>query len=931
MSYVLPQVLVHQEFAAAPATASQPQRACVVGPNYDLHRYANASEKSGIKVTSHYDPTSEECFGWPGRRAGAVVDLAYVKAFVEKALLRYFHDAIGAGSDIVPVSRNRIRSDSVIWKTANGYARNAALYDRDVRAGDGVRLMSNACGTPETFETSVIGFAADKDPAVIDPATIDTHNQADQGASATGDQTAGPYNMVLLGAVDGSAYDGTPDGNVTEVYTVEVIGASVGGDATTGVLKVTSASGNDDVAAVTPAAFGAPTNIGTRGLTAVFDNSSSSSSMSPDVDVNDFVLGQTWRIEVHQAWSHALPTAGGLFVGAFDTTYVVEVTRGGLYTSPTKPQISVSTTTGVDISGPTDVTAVTDAVIGTRGVLAQFSNPGAGAGLCKGDRYYVTVTAEKDGAVKTLILANSMPESFLGECISSGVSSSSGGTALDLDVQLFIVKSAEIPKDRTGFAPLVNWIASATEICLQDGVVLYDSTWTDLAGVELPLPLLDGEIYVQHRDLLTVGCDIVGTVEETSAVEAALGPVDPDNPLAFGVYKALLNSGGVSVKYVALCGVELEDWLAALDKLVGRADVYGLVPLTYDKDVQDAFKAHCDGESQPETGRWRNCWLCLQAVEIKPIYTEQPDTGPVLATITDDPDTSGTQYTLVTVTDGLLLTKGVRAGDTVRALYVGDGFGNYTYSEFEVDSVESEDVLKLVSGPSAPVNMPSKIEIHRTLTVDELSTDLAQNPGLFSDRRAKLVWPDVLGNAGTTFPGYFLACGLAGLRSGVLPHQGLTNIALTGFDDVSRTVEKFSATQLNRMAEAGYWIVTQDEDSGAIITRHQLTTDMSDVKHREDNITSNLDDISMSILTTMKEFIGKGNVSDAMIDIIHAELNGILTGYVNTITVKRLGPQIQSFAITELAQHPTLLDRITARVSLTLPAPLNNLEIYLVA
>lgn len=941
MSYTLPQVIVHQEFEAAPAGVSEPLRACIIGPNYDLHRYSDADEKPAIKVSDSYDPDTETCFSWPGRKPGGVVDETYTKVFIDEALLRYFHDAIAAGDVILPTGRNKIRADATVWKTANGYSRNALLNSRDVQVGDVVKLISTACGTPVEFTSSVLGFEADVVPAVIHPATSDSGNQAALTPSATGTQTGGPSNLVDMEVIDGAAYNGVADGNPSEVYTIEVIGGSVGGSAVSAILKITSASGNDDVATMSPAAFGSPTAIGTRGLLVTFNNngissssgvSSSSSSVSPGTDKDDFVVGQKWRVAVAQAWTPPGSTAGGSYAGTSNTTYVVEVTRGGLYADSVKPQISVSTTTGVDISGPTTVTAAATAVaIGTKGLTLQFS----GTGLNKGDRYYVVVVAASAGPIKTLLLANNLPDGFLGTCLSSSGtsswSSSHGGTDLDLDVQLFIKDDIQVPANRTGFAPLTNWTQSATELCLQAGIITYDASWTDVGtGAQLPLEVLDGKVYVEHRDLLTTRCNIVGTVEDVSAVQTALGVVHPDNPLAFGVYKALTNSAGVSVKYVALCGTDLEDWLDALDKLVGYQGSYGLVPLSQDKAVLDAVTAHCLAESAPEKGRWRVSWINMTAIEIKPIYAQYPNGTPLLATITDDPETSGVQNTLVTVVNGKLIANGVRAGDTLRGNYVGDGFGNFTYSEYVIDAVLSEESCRLVSGPSAPVSVAAKVEVHRTLTVEELADDLALNPGLFSTRRAYLTWPDRVGNAGTEFAGYFLSAGLAGLRSGVLPHQGLTNVELLGFDDVTRTTELFSASQLDKMAEAGYWIVTQNEDDGSIISRHQLSTDNTDLNTKEQSITSNLDDISMAVLVTMKEFIGKGNVSPEMLTLIEAELRGLLSGYVNTVTVKRLGPQIQDYEIVELQQHPTLKDRVTCRVNLTLPYPLNVLEIHLV-
>lgn len=932
-SYVLPQVLVFQEFTSAVAATLQPLFACIVGEQFSLHRYSVPAEKATIEVASSYDPTVEQCFTWPGRPPGGVVDFSYTRVFFDNALLQYFHDPSGDGSVITAVGpgKNRIRAQSKIFQTANGFSRSAELL-RDVMVGDAIKITASACGSPIIFKSRIVGLVADTLAAIVGAATSDTSNQVALIASASGSQTDGPGNEVIIDSVSGVSYDGLATGDPVEVYTVEVIGGSTAGDATTAILKVTSASGRDNQAAVTPAAFASPTAIGTRGLTVTFNNDGSSSSGGP-VDQVDLLIGQIFTIHVQQAFTPPVPASGGVYNGPSDTTYIATVTRGGKFTSVDKPQVTISTTTGIDLSGPTDVTASGVFVpIGTQGVTLKFT----GAALDKNDRYYVEVTAAKPGAVRTLVLANNLPDGLLGECAVGSSSSSSSGAAPDLDVTLYIEKNIEVTEDRTGFAPLVNWTQTETEICIEAGIISYDSSWQS-GGVLEPLPVEDGIIFVQHRDRLSDNCNTVGTASQVSDVPTLLGTVDPDNPLAFATFKALENSNGMTVKFLGVCShspLTLDDWLAALDILVGRDDVYSLVPLSQDITVLQAFQAHCDAESTPENGRWRICWLNMAAQPVIAIdaVSANPGGGPILATIQPDPGTPGHPNIIVEATGETFLTKGVRPKDTVRALYTSDGFGNLTYTEFTVDEVLNEETIRLVSGPSTPVNVPSKIEIWRTLSKTELATNLATFPGLFSDRRAYLVWPDLVGDGGVTFPGYFLCAALAGLRSGVLPHQGLTNVSISGFDDLSRTTEFFSASQLNIMAGSGYWIVTQDPNDGTIFTRHQLSTgDQAELSQKEQSITTNLDSISYLFLNAMKPFIGRGNVTDTMINILRGEITAVITQLSNTINVDRLGPQIITAKIIDLAPSPTLQDRVICHISVQLPFPLNNLELHLIA
>lgn len=47
-------------------------------------------------------------------------------------------------------------------------------------------------------------------------------------------------------------------------------------------------------------------------------------------------------------------------------------------------------------------------------------------------------------------------------------------------------------------------------------------------------------------------------------------------------------------------------------------------------------------------------------------------------------------------------------------------------------------------------------------------------------------------------------------------------------------------------------------------------------------------------------------------------------------TIDRIGSQLIDATILQLARHPTMRDRVVARIQLELPYPLNNIEVHLV-
>jgi exosome complex RNA-binding protein Csl4 len=916
-TYVLPQVQVFQDFQVTPSVAANPLRAHISGGHAYLVRYSDADEQLEGRL-GHYDPIVDTCYSWPNRPAGAVIDDDYTKIWIKNALLRYFSDQISGGSTITKTAgyNNRVRSDSVNFQTNGIYSRSSLLFDRDVQLGDIVRLRVVPAGDdPVYLWTYVKDILGDEVSASIAAASADSSNADTQAVSPTAAavQTDGAENCVTV-VPDGDAYDGLPSGYINETYTLLVLSSSVDGDYTAARIRVISASGLDDELEVTPSAAGEPTAIGSRGLTVIFDTDSSgacsTSAENDDVSPTDLIAGQEWEVTVSQPFTAPVATSAGTYTEESSTTYIVSVTKGGVWAD--LPQISVTTTNGIDISGPTTVTAAATAVaIGSRGVTIAFS----GDGLRKGDRYYVVVTGVEEGPLRTIELGHNIPSTVPADS--------------EVGVDLYILKpTLEVTENRTGFAPLVNWVQSETEICLNSGIIGYDESWTD-----------DGELLA--LDVVSESSQDYGV----AYVELITGPLHPDNPLKWGVFKALSNSNGTQVKYTAVPDPDDEDdWVSMLERLLGRDDVYGLVPLTRNRTVQDLFAAHVDAQSAPESGLWRVTWFNLAGIPTIPIvhtgstvsgYTTATTTDGelALATFEDDAQTSGSQYTILQVPEGnaAFLENGVQPGDIVRALYAGDGFGNYTYSEYVVDAVQSEDQLRLLTGPDAPQSVPAKIEIWRNLTATEEAAEIARDAGSWNNRRVRAVWPDQIESSGTIQEGYHLCAALAGLSSGILPHQGMTRLEVAGFSDVPRTTSKFNRPQLDTIAVSGGWIVTQDIIDGEIYTRQAVTTgDYENIVQREEMITRNVDSISYRFKDHFEPYIGVTNVNPSMQSLLAYETRKLIEVLKRERFTEQLGGQIVSATLVSLEQHATQKDRFVMTLQIVIPFPLNVFEIHIV-
>ena len=408
-----------------------------------------------------------------------------------------------------------------------------------------------------------------------------------------------------------------------------------------------------------------------------------------------------------------------------------------------------------------------------------------------------------------------------------------------------------------------------------------------------------------------------------------------------GRVQSTVNSNGTAVKYTAVADPsDLDSWVQVLERIKGRDDMYNLVPMTFDTRVHNLWAAQIDAESNEYANNWKAGFMALQAVpRVKVVGrgvtvggvagTEEPEE--VLATLADDPNATNTQYTKLTVTsgNGRFITNDVRPGDIVRFNFAVDGFGEEMYEEYAVDQVLSESTLLFYTGADAAVTIPQRLEIYHDQNRNEIVEALVQQAGAFSNRRIVAVWPDQVGEAGTLQPGYYLAAALGGLVSGVVPHQPMTNVEVAGFDDYTRSYKFFNETQLNRLAEGGVWIVTEDRD-GTPYTRHGLTTDSLDLNRREEMIRRNVDSMSYLFYRRLRPYIGRTNAQPGMIDVLNTVVSETILFLVNNNTTTELGGQLISGDIRVLRIHPLLRDRIEIVLDLVVPAPLNNIELNLV-
>lgn len=931
MAYEVPQASVFIDYNEQAVVEDQPLHACVVGGNARLIRFDQESERAD-GLLGYYGAGADADYAWPNREAGGIVDDSSVRLWMTDALLKYAVYPQGATYDVVKVEdyTNRVRSSVVEFATNDASDRHSTLESRDVQINDVAKVESTDAPVLWTYVRDIV---ADVQAAVTGAASADAGNASTASASAAVTQVAGVENNVAI-ASSAAAFSGLAKGNVVETYTVRVIQGSTDRDYTTARLRVTSASGLDDVVAdVTPSAHGVAFALGTQGATMTITDTdlapNSASAVNAGVGSDDLVEGQVFEIVVTQAFTAPVATSSGTYDGTKDTVYLIEVVQGGLWAD--SPKIRVSTNNGVDYSVPVPVTAPASAVeVGSKGVMVAFSQ----AGLRKGDRWSIAATAATAGPLRTLVF---------GHDLSDAIAENSR-----VGITLYIRKAElEIPRGRTGQAPLVNFETSETEITVKAGIEVYDSSWVDGAGDPLPLEVHSasargfGRVYAEYRqwlqDLVTSS---LASLSSTGDLGQIPGALHPDNPLKWAFYRALLNSNGVRVLGLAVSNPsDSDDWVTALETLESSTETYSLVPLTKDRAIVDLFVGHANTMSAPKYTQFRRVWMSLVGYEQIPLVhagTDVPghtvatstDGEVVLATILDDPDTTDTQYTIVNVPEGNadFIAAGVRAKDVVRALYADDGFGDLSYEEFTIDAVTTENRLRLVAGPDAAINVASRIEIWRNAKPADEAPEIASHVG-YANELVSAVWPDRFESGEGSESGVFLCAALAGLASGVLPHQTLTRVEIIGPTGMSRSA-RFKPSQLDALATAGIHIVVQSVQTGVCYSRHALTTaGYESEKRGEEMIVRNVHSIGFRFLALADTYVAATNAQELARRQLEKDGYALATRLRTEKQTVSLGGQIIDIRSIKATIDPTNAKRMPLDVEITVPHPTNSVPV----
>lgn len=912
MAYTPPQLEIYQDYVPSPAAQARPQRALILGPAAKLVRFSQSNEQEEGSLGS-YNPAQNLDYPWPNKPASSTIDLDYVRLWAKEVLLQYGADTSGslvfAGGDDSGYPPSYLELDSSLnqgfaTNVLDGvtYARHAS-FSQDVKLGDTVSVLY---GSDPVVEAKVIGITGRAVPGTAGAVVPGGANAGDQVAATSSSQVNGtPVNLVEIDTL-GSAYDGLDSGHVSEEYTVTVV---TGGTAANARLDIVSTSGTDNVTNVTPAAFGSPTTIGTRGLTATFTNTDLDSSQTPDVGIaaDEFVVGQSWTINVAQVFSEVGLTVTGDNASALATTYMVTVVKSGdtaAVAAGDRPQILITTLHGVDTSGPVALSSNTFN-IGSYGLVGTVDS----AILRKGDTFAIPVDAQAIPVLNILKLDKTLTWSGIGTAAT--------------EVKAFTTRrNVEIP--HVSDSNTLNYDMDQDILTVNGSITL--------PGDSGPLNVVSASLYVQYRAWLAAPQGEIQSVTGSTLGDIP-GVNHPDNPLKYAVTKAWMNSGNTEVWYMQVADPDdPAAWESVIDGLSEKQGFYGLAPLTQNLEVLQLLQAAVEEQAGPTSSKYRVVWFAPRVDTLAAVSDSSTSVnGTDILIRRGSTLPSGDTLFIAMNENATFLDDGVRSGDTVRYLYAADILGNETWKTATIKEVIGQDSFT-VTAPGIPVaeiptNTDVKIEIWRNRNAEDLTQAYLSLMSSVQSSRVRLVIPGQVGSAGLQVPAYHLAAAYAGFRSGTHPHRPLTNTPISGFDDLS-AINQFSSTQLNRLAEAGGFIVHRTQ-SGSIVCRHALTSyGPSDDLLSEDSVIANVDSISEAIKADIADLVGIANVTPLLLTAIRLRVIGTLVPFQDPVDAY-IGAQIVEVGEITVWQDELDPKRVVIRIPLTIAVPANTIETHI--
>jgi hypothetical protein len=609
-----------------------------------------------------------------------------------------------------------------------------------------------------------------------------------------------------------------------------------------------------------------------------------------------------------------------------DIFYVAE----GSTATPRRRTVTAVTASEVTLSGPIVSSTAAAPVTATVGATASGVTAltlGSTAGLAAGQTVISLSGTTAYYTAGTYISA----VGSTGVTLSAGVTAANGAT-IAFSKLLYSLQSTVVVNENLAADQFTVDVENTQVTTVAEPTV--NIAEFDTASEDRKLKDGRGKLLVSYRALRSpTSTESLIEISSTSDIVDKLGTIDMENEIAFGANEAFSGSQGKVIFALRVADDTTTAYSAALKKIEATDTVYALTPMTDKQSVQQIVATHCEAMSRKDVKNFRRCY----------VGTDSPGEYAALARYDGSPievslTVSVAGAVLDVVTAGVNLeTVGLVEGDIVKMI---DSNGNYTGAEYTISAVTDANTAYLNPGP---VTSETEVfaEFWKADTPESQAAYVADVSAALGSRRAVNVWVEngtrIIDGVRTVIPNKYVAAEVAGLRSAVIPWQGLTLTEINSITDAPAMYTRYTNTLLNTVAAAGTFIVTQEAESGGVFIRHQLTTQSNEGSLAyEDSIGVSLDAISFQVKDALNVFVGRKNVTRQTLDEIYDSVWTILNGATTSSAIADYGPQLNGFTNKagernkiDVAAHPTLKDRVQVYARLLMPLPLNTLEVIL--
>ena len=625
------------------------------------------------------------------------------------------------------------------------------------------------------------------------------------------------------------------------------------------------------------------------------------------------------------------------FTGTYQAVSVTLSNHGNGYVLP--PVITITPDSGGIVLTPTLANGVISFVTVTSAGAGYTSIPTVAftdpitfqGGLRKGDTYYVDAVAQaKTGPASVIVVNGQIAD------IASWATADLDLNKFDIDLRVAYSGILDAKRDA---APIKAWEAgdmAVGGILVKDRLAILVNT-RDANYQWLPVKnSTNARLYASWRGLVpSTTASRIRLYDSEANIVKQFGIFDHDNPVCYGAVTALRAAQGKAVYAINIPTNDLAGHAAIIRQAERVEGIYSVAPMTMDEAIQVAWQEHIDKVSAPDWKLWRRVYVATQNPGTYAVMNFNTDEEPFQATVT----ANASGNVRVICMDGDFLTRNILPGDMFRANYSTDSWGDPDFEEYEILSVLENDELILKTGPTSQITPAAKFEIWRPDNGLSQAEFVGNRSKAFADRRVVSVWCDspILhdSNGGIQYQDlFYVAAEVAGLRSAVLPQQGLTYTELNhALDSAPLMYTKYSQEELNVAAANGTMIITQDTEDGPVFIRHQLTTNSTDGPlYWEDSVGTNLDNISYAVKFIFQPYIGKRNANPEVVEELQTKMRKLLDAYKGSPGgLTQIGPALIDWSNLTVAIDPVFKDRINIGCRLVMPLPLNTLDVTLEA